>query len=713
MTTEPMTQRPGGSQLDEAQVCRARAEQYARLQQRELDLALRHEAAGRGEASVAATLQALSVYGWRVLVDRQWPASEANVDVVVVGPGGVRVVDAKTWAEPRVVGGRLFRGGADETDGLEALTTSVAPVVADVLAQAGYAPTGVVVAAVLAGRSLAPTQVSGATVMGEAEVASWARRRGHRVEPADVDRLTDLLADAFPPHRSRGRRVSTTTLAPPLPREKPAAESVALFDIADLADADRLAATEGPVERWMTWLHPDQAPLVARTLNGPARLSGPAGTGKTVVALHRASQAARLPGSRVLITTFVRTLPGVLGTLATRLDPEHADRIDARSLHAFALALLRERGVRHRLDPKAAGSAFATAWIRTGRPGRLGEMPLLPPYWREEIDVVIKGRGIDRFEDYAALERIGRRTPLRLEHRQAVWDLYCAYQDLLRERELHDFADLLRLARDELRAHPLEQPYTAVVVDEVQDLTMVGVQLLHALVGDRTDGLLLVGDSTQALYPGGFRLREAGINVVGRSVRLGTNYRNATAILEHAHQVHATTVDLDEDQTTAALTDTPARATRAGGQVHVVDAPSEAALEARLVAQLRRAVADGARPGDCAVLTRSNAAAARWLRVLRQHELPGLDLHHYGGTPVDAIKVGTVHRAKGLEFAHVVVPDAAELPSRQSGESDDAYDERSEVWRRQVHVAVTRARDTLWCGRVVGPRSTRGRRPLA
>lgn len=707
MTTDGMTERAGGSQLAEAHTCRARAEEYARLQQRELDLALRHEAAGRGEASVAATLQALTVYGWRVLLDRQWPRSAGNVDMVLVGPGGVVVVDAKKWSEPRVEGGRLYRGDADETDGLDALTSSVAPVVAELLAQVGYASNGVVVAAVLAGRRLAPTQVSGAVVMGEADVAAWVRRRGHRVDAADVARLADLLDEAFPPHQSTGRHVSTTTLAPPRPREKPAAESATLFDVAELAEADRAAAAAGPVERWMTWLHPDQAPLVGKTMNGPARLSGPAGTGKTVVALHRAALAAQLPGARVLITTYVKTLPDVLAALVARLAPEHSDRIEARSLHSFALALLRTQGVRHRLDAAAADSAFGEAWWRVGRPSALGRMAVLPPYWREEFDVIIKGRGIDRFEDYAALDRVGRRTPLRLEHRQAVWDLYCAYQELMSRRERHDFADVLRLARDDLRAHPLEKPYTTVVVDEVQDLTMVGVQLLHALVGDATDGLLLVGDSTQALYPGGFRLREAGINVVGRSVRLGTNYRNAAAILEHVRTLRATSVDLDDDPAGVEPTSETVAVSRAGGQVHHVDAPSEAALEAQLVQHLRRAVAAGASIGDCAVLTSTNAAAARWHRLLSSHGLPSFDLHDYRGASVDAVKVGTVHRAKGLEFAHVVVPDAVALPPRQSGESDEAYDERSEVRRRQMHVAMTRAQDTLWCGRVVGARSTR------
>jgi len=456
----------------------------------------------------------------------------------------------------------------------------------------------------------------------------------------------------------------------------------------------------------MTWLHPDQAPVVGRTFNGPARLSGPAGTGKTVVALHRAAAAARLPGSRVLVTTFVSTLPVVFGELIGRLAPEHADRVEARSLHSWALALLREFGVRHHVDAAAAERAFGRAWAQVGRQGPLATLPLIPPYWREEIDHVIKGRGIDSFEDYATVDRVGRRTPLRPEHREAVWDLYCAYQDALATAGRHDFADVLRLARDELRGAPLDEPYTAVVVDEVQDLTMVGVQLLHALVGDRTNGLLLVGDTTQALYPGGFRLREAGLAVVGRSVRLGTNYRNGAAILDHVATLQATALDLDDDSAEVSA-GPPSAPSRTGGRVHVVEAPSEAALEQSLLGALRDVLHDGAQAGDCAVLVPSNAAVTRWVGLLGAAGLPALRLETYRGTVVDAVKVGTVHRAKGLEFGHVVVTDAAALPPRRSAEGEEAYAERTEGWRRQVHVAMTRARDTLWCGQVVGPGAMR------
>lgn len=115
----------------------------------------------------------------------------------------------------------------------------------------------------------------------------------------------------------------------------------------------------------------------------------------------------------------------------------------------------------------------------------------------------------------------------------------------------------------------------------------------------------------------------------------------------------------------------------------------------------------GARVGDCAVLVVRNRDVTRWLGLLCGAGIASVSLQDYDGRHVDAVKVGTVHRAKGLEFAHVAVVDTDPNPPRRSAESDEAYEERAEEWRRRLQVALTRARDTLWCGRVVGPASRR------
>jgi superfamily I DNA/RNA helicase len=447
----------------------------------------------------------------------------------------------------------------------------------------------------------------------------------------------------------------------------------------------------------MTWLHPRQARLVAQRWSGPARVRGAAGTGKTVVALHRAKHLAA-GGKRVLFTSFVRNLPTVQQQLFARLAPGVPGRVEFVNIHAWARRLLASRGVRLELDDDGVESCFNLAWVHVGRGSALAELGSRE-YWQEEVQDVIKSRGLTSYDDYAALRRVGRRLPLQSSQRELVWDLYQEYERLRIERGIHDWADVLTLALESVNADPVEPAYDAVIVDEVQDLSCVGVRLLHALVGDSRDGLLLVGDGQQAVYPGGFTLAEAGISVAGRARVLDQNYRNGSEILRAALAVVASDEydDLDTDPVTGSR---QIDIERDGGTVVRSVTPDPAAQAQALVEQIRRDNGEhGVRLGDMAVLCPTRAEAGHWHRVLTLAGIDVILLESYDGRTIDAVKIGTYQRAKGLEFAEVFVPDHARVPAaRRTVEGDDAYAERASLERRQLFVAMTRARDLLWLG---------------
>jgi superfamily I DNA/RNA helicase len=233
----------------------------------------------------------------------------------------------------------------------------------------------------------------------------------------------------------------------------------------------------------------------------------------------------------------------------------------------------------------------------------------------------------------------------------------------------------------------------------VQDLNLLGVQLLHALVGDRPDGLLLIGDGQQAVYPGGFSLSEAGINVAGRSNVLRVNYRNTAEILDLAWQVVAEESfdDLDGAPVAGAR---DVQVTRTGGVTLRVDQPDPGLHDDALVTAVRQHHAElGVRLGDMAVLCSANWQAARYLRVLQAQGIGCMPLDQYDGQTTERVKVGTFHRAKGLEFANVYLPGLSSRPiDRLSEEPDSTYRERIELFHRQLFVGMTRARDLLWLG---------------
>jgi superfamily I DNA/RNA helicase len=201
--------------------------------------------------------------------------------------------------------------------------------------------------------------------------------------------------------------------------------------------------------------------------------------------------------------------------------------------------------------------------LAAGRPRR--PAPRLVPdpgYWRQEINHVIKARGLREFPDYTGIDRLGRKVPLQTQHKAAVWDLYVEYQRRLAAAALLDHNDVLAMAVAELERCPPEPGYASVMVDEVTDLNLLGLRLVRLLAGDGPDLLLLIGDGRQAVYPGGARLHDAGIDVTGRAIVLRDNYRNTGAVLQAAALLTPAVASADPDD----HGDDTATVTRPGGR---------------------------------------------------------------------------------------------------------------------------------------------------
>jgi hypothetical protein len=672
------------------------------------------EAGGEGERRAAERLQQVlldfGTQAWFLLVDRRWPGTRrANLDLILVGPPGVVLIDAKSWAEPSIRGGSLYRGQENVDDEVDKSRRS-ADAVAEVLAGVGLAPVGVRPVILLVNRKHPAVDLGGVLVLGEESLSSELVRLGGRLDAVQVAQVVEAIDKQCPPAAGAVSAPPTRAVRRPAATEPSVpARADALIEIENIWDAALDAAAREPIESWMTWLHPNQAQLITRRYSGPARIRGAAGTGKTVVALHRARELAKRPGARVLVTSFVRTLPHVHESLFTRLAPDLAGRVEFRSVHSWASRLLRSRGTVISVSSDVAHAAFETAWNDVGAPGALGASTLPKEYWNEEISSVIKGRGLTDVADYLVLQRVGRRTAVREDQRRAVWALYLAYQENLQMAGAHDWEDLLLLALESVRRAPVSPAYTAVVVDEVQDLTCVGLRLLHALVGDAPDGLLLVGDGQQSVYPGGFALPEAGVTVAGRATVLDRNYRNRREIVQAAFEVVSGDLydDFDADPISGVR---DVEIDRDGGIVVRSVTANPSNQERELVRALRAAAESGVRTGDMAVLVPDNLGARRWVAALSSAGVPAALLEDYDGTTSDAVKVGTYHRAKGLEFACVFVPDHDRaVGKRREGESGDAYRERAELEHRRLFVAMTRARDRLWLGSCAPNGATRTR----
>lgn len=693
----------GGSAAREAARQRELADEHARRAGIARQMGRSLEAAAWSERRLASTLIELEPLGYTLLADRRRPGSvRGNVDLVLVGPGGVVLVDAKAWHEVTIAGGRVWRGEVDATDEIERLADLLHSTQGE-LAEIGLAPGEVRAIVAFTGLEVPRTELFGVGLLGDVAAVLEIARLGRRLSAARVGEVRAVLERLFPPYSTGPLSIPTAALPEPvLPEPVLPGTDAASLGVDEIHAALLDGMRRAPIEEWMAFLDPEQARLVRRSFNGPSRIRGAAGTGKTVVALHRAAYLARTTGGPVLVTTFVRTLPRVLESLLQRLAPDVAGRVEFRSVHGFAADLLASRGSFLEVDAEAASRIFDRVWREKGLDGPLGAIDPGARYWYEEISSVLKGRGLSRFEHYAGLARHGRRRPLTVEQRAAVWELYVGYEHALREDGVADWADLILEADASLRETPVDR-YRAVIVDEVQDLSCVMIRMLYSLVGDIPDGLNLVGDGQQTIYPGGSTLAEAGVSIAGRAVVLGTNYRNTAEIAAFAHDLVRADehIDIEGAPARAAAPVAPRHGPR---PVHTVFG-SRAGHDESLVARVRRIVADseqaGTGPGfgDIGVLALYSWHAREAAAALEAAGIPTIDLADYDGTPVEAVKVGTIKRAKGLEFAEVLIvrtPPALVQPGPPT--LDDAAIERTVLQRRELFVGMTRARDGLWVG---------------
>lgn len=650
---------------------------------------------------VVTFLLTLTATGWRLLMDRHWPRRRtANADMILVGPTGVYVIDVQNWHEqPTVVGDQLHMGTDSRHGEVHQLAAASRPV-ENALTAMQMSPVAVSPVLLFAAHEI-DAQLGRVRLLGSRN-AAWALTDAPtRMRPAVVRAIATHLAEVLPAYEAHN--------LDPASMDRAAQPAPQLLD-EDLFDADQLreaalhAARSRPMESWMTFLHPAQVPLVGRRWGGPARISGAAGTGKSVVGMHRAVYLAQRSTGKVLFTTFARNLPRVTTQLLEQMAPSVAGRIECISLHRWAVDLLQQRGVPYQLQKNAIEDCFSRAWLWANRT----ELPLKqiepsPDYWRDEIGYVIKGRAIRTFDEYLRVARVGRRTPLPNMHRRAVWAMYEQYERLLHARELHDFQDVLRMALEQVRAQPVDPPYAAVIVDEVQDLPLIGIQLLHALVGDKPNGLLLIGDNQQSVYPGGFRLSEAGISITGgRAERLEVNYRNAADILDAALAV----VDGEpfEDLDGTVVSGRPeVELTYFDGGVVRVNAPSIEQHDRLLVEAIQKLAAQvdplPSPLADSALLCAGTQDVKRYRTMLEKVGVPTLRLDDYDGQHSEHLKVGTFRKAKGLEFKHVFLPQH-DHAVRDAAQGRFADADRHSIALRQLFVGMARARDSLWLGSV-------------
>ena len=485
----------------------------------------------------------------------------------------------------------------------------------------------------------------------------------------------------------------------------------------------------GDFAAWRIFLHPEQRKYVDANFSGPFRLSGGAGTGKTVVAIHRARRLARAnPSARIILTTFNATLAQGLKADLEALDPgiTIADKPGDPGVYVGGIDAL-GRDVLNRAAREIAVAAYESVFGRSGLefgPKRtnadavwrevaqsvdsgLDAKLSTPAFLESEYVAVVLANRITTLEEYARVARPGRGVRLSRPQRIAVWKLIDAYRRQSQMDETLSFPEVLALAAEGLRIQTEKfgrHLADHVIVDEAQDLHATHWAMLRALVPTGRNDLFIAEDSHQRIYGSPIVLGRFGIKIVGRSRRLTLNYRTTAQNLRFAVGVLAGAGYADLEQGEEKTSDY--RSARNGPNPELIPCEDQAAELDAVTAKVKAWLDEGdVEPESIAVLVRSQDERDRFVRGLGERGITVRAVDRNAAASGQPL-VMTMHRAKGMEFSRVILSGADDKhvpsPATLRYLPDEEKVEALLRERSLLYVASSRARDALvvtWSGK--------------
>ncbi|WP_131739167.1 UvrD-helicase domain-containing protein [Actinomadura roseirufa] len=521
--------------------------------------------------------------------------------------------------------------------------------------------------------------------------------------------------------------------------------------VTTIDDDIRDVLAEGDFRAWKVYLHPTQRKIVERNYNGPARVSGGPGTGKTIVALHRVARLAIAlppgPGKPILLTTYTKNLTADLRSRLTSLiDPALLGRIDIKHIDQLAQSVLNEN-----IAPASQRSLITDdRALDTLREVlfEYNEKRWDAEFLFDEWEQIILGQSINTRQNYFKARRAGMGRALNRPERAAIWKLLDQFTLRLNGLGQETWAQAAeRAARHEMeRAHKIQlrterdqdagggdpahfdndssgtrhlrHRYQHIVVDEAQDLSPAHWKMLRAMVASGPNDLFIASDTHQRIYDRQVTLSTVGINIRGRSSKLTLSYRTTQEILDQAAKVvcGGTYDDLDDGTDTLhgyhSLLHGPAPQ-----YVACTDWTDEIAQLAETLIQWRAEITQPSAggtvrvpSGTIAVCVADGEMASRVAADLEtKHAVTTATLTKEGPQGSGEVHIGTMHRFKGLEYQKLAIIGASDgilprtaLIEKYATTDPKRYERELKKSRSQLFVAATRARDALrisWHGK--------------
>ena len=424
------------------------------------------------------------------------------------------------------------------------------------------------------------------------------------------------------------------------------------FVIVDDSEVELSEMIKKKSNHWKLFLHPTQMELVNRDFNGPAKVTGPAGTGKTVVALHRAKRLVKsLHGNdRVLFTTFTKSLSNDIHERIGEIVPvENRQKIEILNLDLLIRKLIRDQKMGIRIDYDL--SAFwSEALERVGLDNQY-DVDFLSDEWSQ----VLVPNSIDNLRDYLSVIRVNRGKKLSRASKDDLVKVFEVYKSLMIEHSLYDVEYAKLLLSDQIQKSYPDGLYKHIIVDEAQDMSPQSFKLLRILAGKTHENdLFVVGDSRQRIYKNRATLKFCNIDVVGRSYNLDINYRTSDAISTMANNMIKNEIfdDLDgNDITTAQI-----QSLMTGDEPRIITEDSIQKETSIIVDHINILVSKDVDLSEICILSRRNTQVDEYFEHLSNRGIKIVKISSEDPFDnSDSVKIMTMHRVKGLEFGHIII----------------------------------------------------------
>lgn len=471
------------------------------------------------------------------------------------------------------------------------------------------------------------------------------------------------------------------------------------FYVVEENDTELMNMLNAPLEKWRVFLHPSQRKLVEKEYNGPLRVLGGAGTGKTVVAMHRAKYLAShvnlFGNKKILFTTYTKNLAiDIYENLKKICDADILLNIEVKNLDQWVFEFLTKHGYKNEIVYSDKTNSLWEQALTL----KSNELDLSDEFFKEEWERVIQANSISNLNDYIKVSRAGRGTRLSRAQRKLIWEVFEEYKLLMSVKNYKEPSDAMRDVRTLLKNSETDSLYAHIVVDEAQDFNAEAFRLLREIVPESKNDLFLVGDAHQRIYGHKVVLGQCGINIRGRSKKLKLNYRTTDEIRKWSVALlNGETID---DMDDGIDTNSDYKSLYHGPKPLIQGFTSYEEEVLYIDEYIKNIKRDDENSRIC-IVARTQKIIDGYSNYFTNKNISTIKISRNKKDNIlnNGIRLATMHRVKGLDFDHVIIAsmNAGIVPLEVFDKSDEQQIEDERLLREKsiVFVAATRAKKSL------------------